>query len=56
MKWLRPSGVDIETNDLKATIEYCKSLGWKEAKPKRTRRTREQIKQDNKLLNSNKDL
>ena len=30
MKWIRPSGSEIETNDRKETIEYCKSLGWKE--------------------------
>ena len=38
MKWKRPSGVPIKSNDDKATIAYCKSLGWKEekkeAKPK----------------------
>jgi hypothetical protein len=30
MKWIRPSGSEIETNDLKETIKYCESLGWKE--------------------------
>ena len=29
MIWIRPSGSEIETNDSKRTIEYCKSLGWK---------------------------
>jgi len=29
MKWEKPSGIEIETNDMKETIEYCKSLGWK---------------------------
>lgn len=33
MKWIKPSGIKIETNDKEATIEYCKSLGWKEDKP-----------------------
>jgi len=28
MKWKKPSGLEIETNDEKATIEYCESLGW----------------------------
>lgn len=32
MKWKRPSGSEIETNDEPATIEHCKSLGWEEAK------------------------
>ena len=27
-KWKKPSGVEIETNDLPETIEYCESLGW----------------------------
>lgn len=30
MKWIKPNGTEIETNDMKATVEYCKSLGWKE--------------------------
>lgn len=28
MKWIKDNGQEIETNDLPATIEYCKSLGW----------------------------
>lgn len=32
MKWIKPNGNEIETNDEKATIEYCKSLDWKESK------------------------
>jgi hypothetical protein len=32
MKWTKPSGVEVETNDSEETIEYCKSLGWKETK------------------------
>jgi len=31
IKWTRPSGTEIETNDDKATIDYCISLGWKPA-------------------------
>ena len=34
MKWIRPSGVPIETNDLPETIAYAKEHGWKEDKPK----------------------
>lgn len=30
MLWIKPSGVEVKTNDRKETIEYCKSLGWKE--------------------------
>ena len=33
MKWIKKNGNKIETNDLKETVEYCKSLGWKEDKP-----------------------
>ncbi len=34
MKWLKDNGDKIETNDLPATVEHCKSLGWKEDKKK----------------------
>ncbi len=30
MKWLRPSGTTIETNDRDETIEYCLKIGWTE--------------------------
>ncbi len=29
MKWSRPSGTEIETNDEPATIAHCESVGWK---------------------------
>lgn len=32
IKWVRPSGSEIETNDSKDVIDYCVSLGWKPAK------------------------
>ncbi len=28
MKWIKDNGQEIETNDLEATIEHCKSIGW----------------------------
>ncbi len=28
MKWKKPSGLEIETNELDATVKYCESLGW----------------------------
>ncbi len=28
MHWIKPSGMEIETNDLPKTIAYCESLGW----------------------------
>ncbi len=32
MIWIKPSGVEVETNDLPATIEAAKKLDWKEKK------------------------
>jgi len=32
IKWKKPNGNEIETNDDDAHREYCKSLGWKEVK------------------------
>jgi len=32
IKWIRPSGSEIETNDLEATVDHCVRLGWKPAK------------------------
>lgn len=35
IKWTKPSGTVITTNDRPETVEYCKSLGWKKkAAPK----------------------
>ena len=34
IKWTRPSGSTIETNDSKATIEYAVANGWEQVKPK----------------------
>lgn len=28
IKWIKPNDIEVETNDLKATVEYCESLGW----------------------------
>lgn len=49
IKWIKPSGVEIETNDLEETVAYVESLGWKRAEKKRTRRTKEQIAADKAL-------
>ncbi len=32
IKWKRPSGVPLETNDMKETIKYCESLGYTQIK------------------------
>ncbi len=34
MKWTKPNGSEIETNDRPETIEHCESLGWKLIKEK----------------------
>lgn len=47
MKWVKPSGQEIETNDLPETIEYCESLGWKPVK-KRGRPKKEETKDDDR--------
>ena len=48
MKWIRPSGSEIETNDLEATIEHCKSLGWKEKKEEVKKATKKTSKKTDK--------
>jgi len=30
MKWIKPNGLKIETNDMDETIAYLESLGWEE--------------------------
>jgi hypothetical protein len=29
IKWKKPNGATIETNDLDSTIEHCLKIGWK---------------------------
>lgn len=36
IKWIRPSGTEIETNDREETIDYCVSLGWRPAEEAET--------------------
>lgn len=40
IKWIRPSGSEIETNDFKGTIEGCLAMGWKrvDEEPEKKRR------------------
>lgn len=28
IKWTKPSGLEIETNDMASTVKYCESLKW----------------------------
>jgi len=48
IKWIRPSGTEIETNDDKDVVDYCISLGWKpaesEKKPVKKKATRKRSK------------
>ena len=32
IKWKKPNGNEIETNDRPATVKYCESLGWEKGK------------------------
>lgn len=34
IKWQRPSGIPLETDDSKATVEYLESLGFERIKEK----------------------
>ena len=38
IKWVKPSGVEVETNDLEANVKAAESHGWKlkdaESKPR----------------------
>ena len=46
MKWKKPNGTEIETNNEKATIEKCVSLGWEpatEEKPKKRGRPKKVV-------------
>ena len=35
IKWKKPNGNEIETNDLPDTVKHCESLGWKTSKSKK---------------------
>ena len=44
MKWIRPSGTEIETRDTEEIREYALSLGWKEAKRGRKPKPKAEVK------------
>lgn len=52
--WIKPSGLEIQTNDRPETIAYCESLGWKQKgveiktdlPQKRKRRTKAEMEAD----------
>lgn len=31
IRWTRPSGSTLDTNDAPGTVEYCEAQGWKRA-------------------------
>jgi len=37
IKWVKPNGNEVETNDLKASIEAAEALGWKRAEEAKKR-------------------
>ena len=39
IKWVKPNGLEIETNDKPETIEAARALGWELHEPKK-RKTR----------------
>jgi len=38
IKWIKPSGDEIETNDESATIEAAKVAGWKRKQAKKPKK------------------
>ena len=40
MKWIKDNGDEIETNDLPATVEHCKAIGWTEKEAPKKKRGR----------------
>ena len=48
IKWMRPSGTEIETNDHPDTVAEAKRLGWKKAVKRKPRK-----QTDGNSLNSN---
>ena len=48
MKWIKSNGSEIETNDRKETIEYCKSLGWESVKKEVKKEIKKETKKQTK--------
>ena len=49
MKWMRPSGAELETNDRDVTVKYLESLGFKKIDedgetPKESKKVMESVK------------
>ena len=53
IKWIRPSGSVIELKDTKELESFATSQGWTKDKPKRTRRSRQEMEAANERDRSN---
>ena len=43
IKWIKPSGAEIETNDAPATVAACEAMEWqRDEKPKRGRKPKDE--------------
>lgn len=42
--WVKPNGKEIEINDTQDTIDYAKSLGWKEKKAEQPKKNKSKKK------------
>lgn len=40
VKWIKPNGFKIETDDSQFTLNYCESIGWKRAKRAYTKKVK----------------
>ena len=40
MKWIKPSGLEMNINDTPETVKYAESLGWKRVTEKKVRAKR----------------
>ncbi len=55
IKWVKASGLKIETVDNEKTVEYCKSLGWKLDNGKKPGRPKADSSATNAENNNGKD-
>jgi hypothetical protein len=46
IKWIKQSGVEIETNEEPKSIAMAESLGWKQAPKKRGRKPKAEVEAD----------
>lgn len=56
IKWIKPSGVEIETNDEQASIDAANNLGWKLKKERKTKGVKDGNSQSGSKSVSTKDI